>query len=535
MLTGGGAMHLNDSLGASHDIEYVCTSHEQAAAMAAESYAKVTGDVGVCLVTAGPGGTNALTGVAGALARLDADAGASGQAKRADLKGDTGVRQVGVQEVDIVSMVSPITKYAVTVIEPATSAITSRRPCTSRAQGRPGPVWIDIPLDVQGATIDADSLRGFDPAELTRHPGLTRRRRSLADRSRARSICSTPPSGPWSHRQRRTARPGASAEMREADRASRHPRPDHLAGARHGAGRSIRSMSAGQVRSRRAARTSPCRTRDWLLAIGARLDLVVTGYAPENFARAGAENHGRHRSAELRKMQRHDSTFRCWPMPRRSFGEMPAADAIRCGGATDRLASRLLRRGRRSTPLCCRNTAICRRGQHVCPRRSHRRGRRRRRCDRLGELGAPASRSSCLAVTLQGRAAAVPHDGARRDGQRPARPSSAPASHNGRRTICVDGDGGLQLNIQELETVRRLASDQTVRAQQRRLRIDPDIAVTLLRTTGGRRHNERCHAATASGGRRSVRTALRADRQPIAGSSSACVNCWTRRGPSLSR
>ena len=65
MLPGGGAMHLNDSLGQRPDIEYVCTSHEQAAAMAAESYAKVTGGLGVCLVTAGPGGTNAITGVAG--------------------------------------------------------------------------------------------------------------------------------------------------------------------------------------------------------------------------------------------------------------------------------------------------------------------------------------------------------------------------------------------------------------------------------------------------------------------------------------
>src|SRR5437763_1693750 len=86
MVTGGGAMHLNDSLGQCRDIEYVCTLHEQAAAMAAESYAKVTNDLGVCLVTAGPGGTNAITGVAGAWFDSTPILVLSGQAKRADLK-----------------------------------------------------------------------------------------------------------------------------------------------------------------------------------------------------------------------------------------------------------------------------------------------------------------------------------------------------------------------------------------------------------------------------------------------------------------
>src|SRR5688500_19322909 len=111
MLTGGGAMHLNDSLGTADAIEYICTSHEQAAAMAAETYAKVTGGLGVCMVTTGPGGTNAVTGVAGAWLDSTPCLFISGQVKRADLKRETGVRQMGVQEVDIVAIVSPITKY----------------------------------------------------------------------------------------------------------------------------------------------------------------------------------------------------------------------------------------------------------------------------------------------------------------------------------------------------------------------------------------------------------------------------------------
>ena len=165
MVTGGGAMHLNDSLGQCTDIEYVCTLHEQAAAMAAESYAKVTDDLGVCLVTAGPGGTNAITGVAGAWLDSTPMLVLSGQVKRADLKGSSGVRQMGVQEVDIVSMAAPITKYAVTVMEPADIRYHLEKAVHLARTGRPGPVWIDLPLDVQGAAIDETSLRGFDPAE----------------------------------------------------------------------------------------------------------------------------------------------------------------------------------------------------------------------------------------------------------------------------------------------------------------------------------------------------------------------------------
>ena len=166
MLTGGGAMHLNDSIGACERIEFVCNLHEQAAAMAAETYGKVTGDVGVCMVTTGPGGTNAVTGVAGAWLDSTPALFVSGQVKRADLKGESGVRQVGVQEVDIVSIVSSITKYAVTVLDPSSIRYHLEKAVHLARHGRPGPVWIDIPLDVQGASIDPAELAGFDPGEL---------------------------------------------------------------------------------------------------------------------------------------------------------------------------------------------------------------------------------------------------------------------------------------------------------------------------------------------------------------------------------
>ena len=103
MLTGGGCMHLVDSVGRTPGIEYICPLHEQACAYAAEAYAEVTNGLGAVLVTTGPGGTNAITGVAAAWLESASVLVISGQAKRADLIGDTGVRSMGQQEVAIVS------------------------------------------------------------------------------------------------------------------------------------------------------------------------------------------------------------------------------------------------------------------------------------------------------------------------------------------------------------------------------------------------------------------------------------------------
>ena len=115
LLTGGGAMHLNDSLGGFKSIRYICNLHEQACSIAGEAYAKYDNRLGVVMVTVGPGATNTITGLAGAWLDSTPMLFLSGQVKRADLKGDTGVRNRGVQEVDIVTLVKSITKYAVTI------------------------------------------------------------------------------------------------------------------------------------------------------------------------------------------------------------------------------------------------------------------------------------------------------------------------------------------------------------------------------------------------------------------------------------
>lgn len=157
MVPGGGAMHLNDSLGRHRHLKYICNLHEQGSAIAAETYGQFAG-LGVAMVTTGPGGTNAVTGVAGAWLESTPMLVISGQVKRADLVGNRAVRQIGFQEIDIVQIVKPITKFAVTVLDPKYIRASLEEALWHATHGRKGPVWVDIPLDVQGADIDTDNL-----------------------------------------------------------------------------------------------------------------------------------------------------------------------------------------------------------------------------------------------------------------------------------------------------------------------------------------------------------------------------------------
>lgn len=163
ILSGGGWMHLLNSLGENKNIEYVCNLHEQAAAIAAEAYGEYTNEIGVAIVTTGPGGTNTITGVAAGWIDSTPMMIISGQAKKADLIGDKKIRQMGVQEVDIVPLVKPITKYAETIMEPEKIRYHLEKAYHLATTGRKGPVWLDIPLDVQGAVIDENALEAYTP------------------------------------------------------------------------------------------------------------------------------------------------------------------------------------------------------------------------------------------------------------------------------------------------------------------------------------------------------------------------------------
>lgn len=274
---GGGAMHLNDSLGRSTKLAYVSHLHEQAAAIAAEAYSKATGSFGVCLVTTGPGGTNAVTGVAGAWLDSTPMLFVSGQVKRADISKGLGVRQVGVQEVDIVSIVKPITKYAVTVMEPDDIRYEMEKAIHIARSGRPGPVWVDIPLDVQGAPIDETTLRGFEPelpqnAELSEQVAKTLALLDQAERPVllvGNGVRLSQAIAPFEQLVDALGIPTLQTWLGLDLVADAHP---------------LYMGRPGAVAPRGANFT--VQNADFLLTLGARLDFVLTGYSHPNFARA---------------------------------------------------------------------------------------------------------------------------------------------------------------------------------------------------------------------------------------------------------
>jgi len=449
MVTGGGAMHLNDSVGTCEQIEYVCNLHEQAVSMAAETYGKLSG-LGVGFVTTGPGGTNAVTGVAGAYLDSTPMIVVSGQVKRADLKGTTGVRQLGVQEVDIVSIVSPITKYAVTVMDPMSIRYHLERAAFLARSGRPGPVWIDIPLDVQGATIDDSALGGFDPATLD--PASGDGHQLVADvEDVIRSL-------------RRAERPvllvgngvrlaGAQRELVEL--VNRLGVPVLKTWLGHDMLPDNHPLDCGRpgpVAPRGA--NFALQNSDWMLAIGARLDLVVTGYAPDKFARCAHKIMVDIDSAELARLRPHVASALQydarefivevnrqlsreappsrveWMEQCRSWNArypvvLPEYRALPDRVSTYVLAEALSEATEEGEVVVSGSSGagieIFLLAYRVRP------GQRVLLTTALGAMGygLPAAIGACLAADR-------------------------------RRTVLVDGDGGMQLNIQELETVARL-------------------------------------------------------------------------------
>lgn len=165
IVPGSPNVHLLDSVGRNTNLRHICTQTEQAAAMAAEGCAKLTGGPAVAILSSGASGTNALTGVADAWVDSTPLVIISGQA-RSDETSNGSLRQLGIQELDIVSIVRPITKYAVKIEDANSIKVHLEKAFFLAKDGRPGPVWIDIPIDIQGMNIDEEDLRSFDPAEI---------------------------------------------------------------------------------------------------------------------------------------------------------------------------------------------------------------------------------------------------------------------------------------------------------------------------------------------------------------------------------
>jgi acetolactate synthase-1/2/3 large subunit len=164
-VTGGGAMHLNDAFGHNENLTCIYNHHEQACSIAAEGYARLTGKIAGCCVTSGPGGTNAITGVMGGYLDSIPMFVVSGQVKRETTVWsvpELGLRQLGDQEFPIVDAVSCMTKYAVMVTDPEEIMYHLEKAWYLANNGRKGPVWLDIPLDVQAAKVEEDSLKHFE-------------------------------------------------------------------------------------------------------------------------------------------------------------------------------------------------------------------------------------------------------------------------------------------------------------------------------------------------------------------------------------
>ena len=163
-VTGGGAMHLNDAFGHHPKLKSIYNHHEQASAIAAEGYTRLSGKLAVVCVTSGPGGTNAITGVMGGWLDSIPMFVVSGQVKRETTirARNLDMRQLGDQEYDIVASVKPMTKYAEMVLDPNDIRYHLEKAWYLCQNGRPGPVWIDVPLDVQAALVETEDLKGFE-------------------------------------------------------------------------------------------------------------------------------------------------------------------------------------------------------------------------------------------------------------------------------------------------------------------------------------------------------------------------------------
>jgi acetolactate synthase-1/2/3 large subunit len=450
MLPGGGAMHLNDSLGGRRsEIEFVCNLHEQASAMAAETYAKATGHLGIALVTTGPGGTNAVTGVAGAWLDSTPVLFISGQAKRPDLKADSGVRQMGVQEVDIVSIVTPITKSAVTVLDPESIRFELEKAVHLAQSGRPGPVWIDIPLDVQGATIEPAALRSFTPeneANGSDRTNLTAQVAQVIDYLNQ----SERPVLLAGNGIRLARAEGSFLELIE--RLSVPVLTTWLAVDLLPYDHKLYLGRPGTVAPRGV--NFALQNSDFLLSIGSRIDFTITGYAPEKLARGAKKVMVDVDAAELRKLGGYfDLSL-----------QVDAGDFIR-----EFLAQSNKLKNRDRSPWMARCQEWKTKYPVVLP--EHRNPDQRISTYYLAEIFSEELKQNEMIVSGSSGAGIEIFQLALKlkAGQRLFQTTALGAMGNGlpsaigaclgsgrRETVCVDGDGGIQLNIQELATIQRL-------------------------------------------------------------------------------
>ena len=171
-ISGGASLHLIHSLADNENIQYICNHNEQASAMAADGYSRVSGKTGVAVTTSGPGATNLITGICCSYYDSIPSLFITGQVSTMRMKGDTGVRQIGFQETPIVDIAEEITKYAYTIVEPEEIKYQLQKALHIAKSGRPGPVLIDIPDDLQRQLVDPLKLKNFQAPAAQELPHL---------------------------------------------------------------------------------------------------------------------------------------------------------------------------------------------------------------------------------------------------------------------------------------------------------------------------------------------------------------------------
>jgi acetolactate synthase-1/2/3 large subunit len=447
LITGGGAMHLNDSIGTS-GLHYICTHHEQAAAMAAEGYARITGKPGILNVTTGPGSINALNGVFGAWTDSIPMLILSGQVKRETCMatyGLTDLRQLGDQEVDIVRMVKGITKYAVLVTEPESISYHLERAWHLAQSGRPGPCWLDIPVDVQSAPTEPGRLRHYDPAEdaveVDRESVTAQVRDVLARIREAERPVILAGSG---------IRHGGA--LREFEQVIRSLRVPVVTAWTHDLIASDDELFCGRPGTiGERAGNFTVQNSDLLLVLGSRLNIRQTSYNWNSFARFATRIQVDVDPAELRKPLHHPNIPICCDV-KLFLAEM--ASQLGDGDRSDSRHEKWLHHARQwkeKYPVVQPRQRVP--GPPLNPYDF---------IDKLFEMLGPEDAVVCGNAT----ACIVPYQaGKLKKGERLISNSGSasmgydlPAAigvsvAKGGRTICIAGEGSLQMNVQELQTL----------------------------------------------------------------------------------
>ena len=165
-VSGAGDLHIIDSIRKHNNLDFICNHHEQASAMSAYSYSRATKNFGVCVVTTGPGATNAITGMIDCWVDSVPCLYISGQVQKKYQIGKLGIRQNGIQEINIIDMVKQVTKYANCIEDPKQIRWHLEKAVYEAKNGRPGPSWLDIPMDIQTSIVNEDELIGFIPDQI---------------------------------------------------------------------------------------------------------------------------------------------------------------------------------------------------------------------------------------------------------------------------------------------------------------------------------------------------------------------------------